>query len=281
MRRPRIRSMIWAATSRRISLHATRPASTTSTPTRFLFHADRPRLLARRRHDETVLQCAYGSDLLCAGVQPGQHRWPIYAVRQPAAGEVRACRPRPLGPYHRFDRLPGVIVSGGEVHHSVLSPNVRIHSWSQVVDSILFDGVVINRRARSTRRFDKNVVLTENSDRWHDTEHDLAVASPSRRASPGCRRLSRSRRPTCAVITKGAFPVRKKPSSCSGFFTSWRFTARQPQPSVFRQIVEARGRRAGHGLPARSCPSSNEVCQVQSMREFFDETGEGAGAFVG
>lgn len=35
MRRPRIRSMIWAATSRRISRHATRPASTISIPTRF------------------------------------------------------------------------------------------------------------------------------------------------------------------------------------------------------------------------------------------------------
>ena len=70
---------------------------------------------------------------------------------------------------------PGVIVSGGEVHHSVLSPNVRIHSWSQVVDSILFDGVTINRRARVYKAIlDKNVVLTENSTVGIDTEHDLA-----------------------------------------------------------------------------------------------------------
>ena len=68
-----------------------------------------------------------------------------------------------------------VIVSGGEVHHSVLSPNVRIHSWSQVVDSILFDGVTINRRARVYKAIlDKNVVLTENSTVGIDTEHDLA-----------------------------------------------------------------------------------------------------------
>ena len=32
--------------------------------------------------------------------------WHLHAVRQPAAGEVRACRPRPPGPCHRFDRLP-------------------------------------------------------------------------------------------------------------------------------------------------------------------------------
>ncbi len=54
-------------------------------------------------------------------------------------------------------------------------PNVRIHSWSQVVDSILFDNVTINRRARVYKAIlDKNVVLTENSTVGIDTEHDLA-----------------------------------------------------------------------------------------------------------
>ena len=75
--------------------------------------------------------------------------WPIYTLsgNLPPAKFVHAGRDR-LG--HATDSIvsPGVIVSGGEVHHSVLSPNVRIHSWSQVVDSILFDGVVVNRRAR-------------------------------------------------------------------------------------------------------------------------------------
>ena len=89
---------------------------------------------------EAVLRCAYGSDLLCAGVQPVQHRMAyLHAVRQPAAGEV-PCMPAATAwamPPIRSSP-PGVIVSGGEVHHSVLSPNVRIHSWSQVVDSILF-----------------------------------------------------------------------------------------------------------------------------------------------
>ena len=57
----------------------------------------------------------------------------------------------------------------------MLSPNVRIHSWAQVVDSVLFDGVVINRRARVYKAIlDKNVVLTENSTVGIDTEKDLA-----------------------------------------------------------------------------------------------------------
>ena len=102
--------------------------------------------------------------------------WPIYTMsgNLPPAKFVHAGRDR-LG--HATDSIvsPGVIVSGGEVHHSVLSPNVRIHSWSQVVDSILFDGVVINRRARVYKAIlDKNVVLTENSTVGIDTEHDLA-----------------------------------------------------------------------------------------------------------
>ena len=102
--------------------------------------------------------------------------WPIYTMsgNLPPAKFVHAGRDR-LG--HATDSIisPGVIVSGGEVHHSVLSPNVRIHSWSQVVDSILFDGVVVNRRARVYKAIlDKNVVLTENSTVGIDTEHDLA-----------------------------------------------------------------------------------------------------------
>lgn len=102
--------------------------------------------------------------------------WPIYTMsgNLPPAKFVHAGQDR-LG--HATDSIVsnGVIVSGGEVHHSVLSPNVRIHSWAQVVDSILFDDVVINRRARVYKAIlDKNVVLTENSTVGIDTEHDLA-----------------------------------------------------------------------------------------------------------
>ena len=102
--------------------------------------------------------------------------WPIYTMsgNLPPAKFVHAGRDR-LG--HATDSIvsPGVIVSGGEVHHSVLSPNVRIHSWAQIVDSVLFDGVIINRRARVYKAIlDKNVVLTENSTVGIDTEHDLA-----------------------------------------------------------------------------------------------------------
>ncbi|MFT8650006.1 MAG: glucose-1-phosphate adenylyltransferase [Bifidobacterium psychraerophilum] len=101
--------------------------------------------------------------------------WPIYTNNGslPPAKFVHSGQDR-LG--HATDSIvsPGVIVSGGEVHHSVLSPNVRIHSWAQVVDSILFNGVIVNRRARIYKAIiDKNVVLKENSTVGIDTQHDI------------------------------------------------------------------------------------------------------------
>lgn len=101
--------------------------------------------------------------------------WPIFTMsgNLPPAKFVHAGQDR-LG--HATDSIvsPGVIVSGGEVRHSILSSNVRIHSWAQVIDSILFDGVVVNRRARVYRAIlDKNVVLTENSTVGIDRERDL------------------------------------------------------------------------------------------------------------
>ncbi len=101
--------------------------------------------------------------------------WPIYtnSGNLPPAKFVHAAGDR-VG--HATDSIvsPGVIVSGGEVHHSVVSPNVHVHSWSQVNDSILFDNVEVNRRARVNRAIlDKNVVLTENATVGLDMEHDL------------------------------------------------------------------------------------------------------------
>ena len=42
----------------------------------------------------------------------------------------------------------GSIVSGGQVHRSLLSPGVRINSFAQVEDSILLEGVEVGRHAR-------------------------------------------------------------------------------------------------------------------------------------
>jgi glucose-1-phosphate adenylyltransferase len=45
----------------------------------------------------------------------------------------------------------GVIVSGGQVYRSIVSPGVRVNSYALVEDAILLDGVEIGRRARVRR----------------------------------------------------------------------------------------------------------------------------------
>ncbi len=55
---------------------------------------------------------------------------------------------------------PGTIISGGRVIDCVLGHNVRIHSWSEVRESILLGEVDIGRRCRVRRAIiDKNVSL--------------------------------------------------------------------------------------------------------------------------
>jgi glucose-1-phosphate adenylyltransferase len=56
----------------------------------------------------------------------------------------------------------GCIISGGKVFRSILSPSVHIHSYSEVQDSILMDGVEIGRGARVKRAIiDKRVRVPE------------------------------------------------------------------------------------------------------------------------
>ena len=45
----------------------------------------------------------------------------------------------------------GCIISGGRVFRSILSPNVRIHSYSEIQDSILMEGAEVGRGARVRR----------------------------------------------------------------------------------------------------------------------------------
>ena len=67
----------------------------------------------------------------------------------------------------------GSIVSGGRVFDSVLGRNVFIHSWSEVRDSILMDGVDIGRRCRIRKAIiDKNVRLPAGTVIGYDQEED-------------------------------------------------------------------------------------------------------------
>ncbi len=67
----------------------------------------------------------------------------------------------------------GCIVSGGRIHRCVLSPNVRINSYSDVTDSILFEGVNVGRHARIRKTIiDKNVDIPPGTTIGYDVEED-------------------------------------------------------------------------------------------------------------
>jgi glucose-1-phosphate adenylyltransferase len=63
---------------------------------------------------------------------------------------------------HAIDSMvcAGVIISGGAVNRSVISPNVRIDSWAAVDGSVLFSGVRVGQRAVVCNAIvDKDVVI--------------------------------------------------------------------------------------------------------------------------
>ena len=85
--------------------------------------------------------------------------------------EVVAPMARRLGIDHvAANRLE---VSGGEVISSVLSPEVRVNSWSSVRESVLMDGVNVGRNTVVNRAIlDKYVVVEEGAMVGIDAEHD-------------------------------------------------------------------------------------------------------------
>jgi glucose-1-phosphate adenylyltransferase len=67
----------------------------------------------------------------------------------------------------------GCIVSGGRVERSILSPNVRINSYSMVTDSILFEDVVVGRHSKLHRTIvDKGVRIPEGMQIGYFPEED-------------------------------------------------------------------------------------------------------------
>jgi glucose-1-phosphate adenylyltransferase len=68
---------------------------------------------------------------------------------------------------------PGAIISGALVEDSVVSPDVRVHSWAYVHGSVLMEGVDIGRGAVVRRAIiDKNVRVPEGAEIGVDLDKD-------------------------------------------------------------------------------------------------------------
>ncbi len=103
-------------------------------------------------------------------------KWPIltHVPSQPPAKFVHDSGDR-IGRALNSVVSNGVVVSGGLVRNAVLSPGVRVNSWSRVERAVILDNTKIGRHAIVENAIlDKNVVVPDGAVVGVDKEHDRA-----------------------------------------------------------------------------------------------------------
>ena len=101
-------------------------------------------------------------------------QWPIltYQAPYPPAKTVHAEKER-IGTVVNSVISNGCIISGGMVKRSILSPRAHVHSFAEVEDSILFEGVDIGRHAKIRRAIiDKEVHIPQETEIGYSLEED-------------------------------------------------------------------------------------------------------------
>ena len=120
--------------------------------------------------------------------------WPVrtYQRQYPPPKFVFAQEGRRMG--IAVDSLvsSGSIISGGRVTHSIISPNVRVNSYTDIEGSILFSHVNVGRYSRIRRAIiDRHINLPERTEigydleedrkKYHVTDEGIVVVVPERR----------------------------------------------------------------------------------------------------
>jgi len=101
--------------------------------------------------------------------------WPLrtHQVQAPPAKFVFADEGRRCGTAVDSMISAGCIISGSSIRGSVLCPNVRVHSFSEVVDSILMPGVRVGRHTRIRRAIvDRDVFIPRGAQVGYNEEED-------------------------------------------------------------------------------------------------------------
>ena len=137
---------------------------------------------ARYWRDVGTIDAFYEANMDLVAVSPEFNlydtKWPIRsrAIQAPPAKFVFAQEGQRMGIAADSIVSPGCIVSGGRITRSVLSPFVRVNSYSEVEQSILMPNVQIGRYSRIRRAIlDEFVVIPENSRVGFDPEEDRAL----------------------------------------------------------------------------------------------------------
>jgi glucose-1-phosphate adenylyltransferase len=100
--------------------------------------------------------------------------WPILTYQPPAPpAKTVWIEERRVGTALNSIISNGCIISGGNVKRSILSPRVTVHSFAEVGDAILLEGVDVGRNAKIKRAIvDKEVQIPPGTDIGYDLEED-------------------------------------------------------------------------------------------------------------
>ena len=127
------------------------------------------------------LETYYESNMDLVSVDPKlslyNDRWPLYTAASASAAPAKFVFNNQLDQRigSATDSLvsEGCIISGGRIHRCILSPKVRVNSYSEVVDTILFEGVNVGRHAKIKRAIiDKNVDIPPGTTIGYDPAED-------------------------------------------------------------------------------------------------------------
>jgi glucose-1-phosphate adenylyltransferase len=131
--------------------------------------------------DVGTLDAFYEANMDLVSVRPTfnlyDRNWPIRTrmLQSPPAKFVFAQEGSRMGLALDSIVSHGCIVSGGRVVQSVLSPDVRVNSYSEIQGSILFSNVSVGRYSRLKRCIvDRDVSIPENTQIGYDLEQDRA-----------------------------------------------------------------------------------------------------------
>ncbi len=130
--------------------------------------------------DVGSLDAYYQANMDLVAVEPifslYNERWPIFTVQYnypPAKFVFANVKENRVGQATDSLVSEGCIISGGQVHRSILSPQVRINSYATVEESILFENVNIGRHCRIRRAIvDKHVDVPAGTTIGFDLEKD-------------------------------------------------------------------------------------------------------------